>query len=304
LGNATSWKLYSGNCGQTLIESNTTGVFSVSPAANTTYYVRGEGGCTPPGLCSSIDISVKTEVSPVIASFTASTTSVCPGSSTTLTVNGSLGNATSWKLYSGSCGQTLIESNATGVLTVSPAQNTTYYVRAEGGCTVPDLCTSIDISLKPEVNTAVTQTGSTLTAVATATSYQWINCAGPTDVAGETTKTFEPAATGSYAVRITENGCTDKSACVDFIFVGLPEELDGKVSVYPNPSSGTVTIDMPVSAIHITISIVDYLGRSSSLYSFDQGGTLLLDTKSLTPGVYLMYIKSSGGDKIQKLVVK
>ena len=61
--------------------------------------------------------------------------SICPGGSTTIMVTaGNLDDATEWVLYSGSCGGTFEQSNATGEFVVTPAETTTYFVRGEGDC--------------------------------------------------------------------------------------------------------------------------------------------------------------------------
>lgn len=81
---------------------------------------------------------------PDAPTVTASSTLICPGASTTLRiVSGNLNNATEWKWYTGSCGGTLVGSGTS--ITVSPTQNTTYYVRGEGGCAGPGTCASLPI---------------------------------------------------------------------------------------------------------------------------------------------------------------
>lgn len=57
LNGASAWYLYSGRCDGTLVATNTSGVFTVSPSTTTTYFVRGEGECNvSPGGCGSITI--------------------------------------------------------------------------------------------------------------------------------------------------------------------------------------------------------------------------------------------------------
>jgi hypothetical protein len=60
LNSATNWVWYSGNtCGiGTPVGSGTSII--VSPAATTAYWVRGEGGCTTPGSCARVTLSVTT----------------------------------------------------------------------------------------------------------------------------------------------------------------------------------------------------------------------------------------------------
>ncbi|WP_236695693.1 lamin tail domain-containing protein [Lentimicrobium saccharophilum] len=57
LNGAANWYWYSGSCGGTPIGTGTS--ISVAPAATTTYYVRGEGGCAPAGgSCASITVTL------------------------------------------------------------------------------------------------------------------------------------------------------------------------------------------------------------------------------------------------------
>ncbi|NBT88697.1 MAG: hypothetical protein EBT51_10410, partial [Flavobacteriaceae bacterium] len=58
LNDATQWSIYTGSCGGTLIGTTTTGSFDVGPVADTTYYIRGEGGCVTPGVCASVTVTL------------------------------------------------------------------------------------------------------------------------------------------------------------------------------------------------------------------------------------------------------
>ncbi len=69
LNDANLWHLYSGSCGGTLIESNTTGIFEVNPALTTSYYLRGEGGCWSNVTCISLTISVGDTIAPYTSSL-------------------------------------------------------------------------------------------------------------------------------------------------------------------------------------------------------------------------------------------
>ncbi len=60
LNGAGAWRWYSGSCGGTLIGTGTS--ITVNPAATTTYYARGEGGCaSAPGSCGSTVVTVRTK---------------------------------------------------------------------------------------------------------------------------------------------------------------------------------------------------------------------------------------------------
>lgn len=74
------------------------------------------------------------------------------------------------------------------------------------------------------VETGVTATGTTLTADAVGVTYQWLDCDnGNAPIAGATSASYTPSVTGNYAVQITDNGCTDVSACILVDFTGIEE---------------------------------------------------------------------------------
>ena len=59
LNDATDWNIYTGSCGGTLVGTTSSSTFVVTPTLpGTTYYVRGEGGCTTPGACGAVTVSV------------------------------------------------------------------------------------------------------------------------------------------------------------------------------------------------------------------------------------------------------
>ncbi|HRU62667.1 MAG TPA: SprB repeat-containing protein, partial [Bacteroidia bacterium] len=75
LNDNTDWYWYEGSCGGTPIETGAN--LYIPLATNTTYYVRGEGGCVQTGACASIAI---TPLSPPNISFNVSATDItCNG---------------------------------------------------------------------------------------------------------------------------------------------------------------------------------------------------------------------------------
>lgn len=143
LGNNATWQWYSGSCGGTPVGTGSSIV--VSPSSTTTYYVRAEGGCATTA-CASVTVPVNS-LSTAPTSITSTNSSICAGTSTTLTVNGgSLGSGASWFWYNGSCGGILVGSGTS--ITVNPLSSTTYYVRAEGPCNATS-CVSTTINVTP-----------------------------------------------------------------------------------------------------------------------------------------------------------
>ena len=64
---------------------------------------------------------------------------------------------------------------------------------------------------------------------------------------------------GTFAVIVTENGCSDTSACVTIANVGLDNSTDESLIIYPNPTSGLLTISN--SSIIQSIKVIDPTGR-------------------------------------------
>ena len=133
LNSATNWQCYAGGCGTgnggTAIGTGTS--INVSPSATTTYYIRGEGGCVTSGSCANITVTVNQV--PTTPTLSASESTLCNGTSTSLSIaSGNLNSANNWFWYSGSCGGTALGSGSS--INVSPTTTTTYYARGEGSC--------------------------------------------------------------------------------------------------------------------------------------------------------------------------
>jgi gliding motility-associated-like protein len=134
LGTGAQWQVYTGSCGGTLVTSTSSNPISVSPASTTTYFVRGSATsqCAATA-CFPVTVTVNTP-STAPSSISASSTTICNGTSVTLDqVGGSLGTGATYQWYSTSCGGTSVGSGTS--ISVSPTSTTTYFVRAESaGC--------------------------------------------------------------------------------------------------------------------------------------------------------------------------
>ncbi len=134
-------------------------------------------------------------------------TNVCNGSTNTYSVT-AVSGATSytWTLPNGWSG-----SSATNSINASAGQSGSISVTANNsfGSSSP---TSLAVTVN-SVNTAVTQSGLTLTANASGAGYTWIDCNGFAPVGGQTSQSFTAAIPGTYAVIVSQSGCIDTSAC-------------------------------------------------------------------------------------------
>jgi hypothetical protein len=89
LNDAAGWQWYTGSCGGTPAGSGTS--VSFSPTTNTTYYVRGEGGCVTPGSCASITVTVNALPVPSVASQTNITCNSANDGTITVSASGGTG---------------------------------------------------------------------------------------------------------------------------------------------------------------------------------------------------------------------
>jgi hypothetical protein len=130
LGSGASYQWYAGGCGSGTV-LGTGSSLTVSPGSNTTYYVRISGTCNTTS-CASTTVTVNS--SSTAPTSISGTTTICSGSSTTLSASGgSLGAGASYQWYVGGCGSGSSLGSGSSI-SVSPASNTSYFVRIAGTC--------------------------------------------------------------------------------------------------------------------------------------------------------------------------
>jgi len=149
------------------------------------------------------------------------------------------------------------------------------------------------------VNTLTSLSGLTMTAVAGADTYQWINCAGNSIIPGATNSSYTATANGSYAVVIAANSCTDTSSCTAISTIGLDEENADGLVLLPNPTSGRFSLRFDGAALSVVIT--DIHGKTvytnAALASGEQ-----TDLSGFESGVYLVRVRTSNGMIVRRLV--
>lgn len=310
LGTGAQWRWYRSSCGGTLVGTGAS--ISTTVTTTTTYFVRAEGTCNTT-TCASVIVNVQTAGCGPTA-VAATSTSICSGSSTTLSVQGSTGTSGTWKWYSGSCGGTAVGSGAS--VTLSPAATTTYFVRSEGGSCGTTTCLSVTIT----VNTApaipqgiVIPTNlcrnapgviSILNPIA-GLSYFWEVPNGWTITGGQGTAVLNVLVGQSNGqIRVFAfNSCGNSKRFIRSVSpincstqAFTTSDLDLKL--WPNPTSERVFFahgDVQPEQMQI----YDMLGRD--LYS---GGWLPeLDVSGLASGIYFVRVTSGGESVVKRMEV-
>jgi hypothetical protein len=284
LNTATEWKWYTGSCGGTLIGTGNS--ITVSPPVATTYYVRGEGGCSAPGACASITINIGSVTVIVPDAKALNYNSVpnntvypayAPASSITLIAQSSGTAPYSYSWSNGSITQSIV---------VSPTTNTTYTVTVTdaNGCTGT---TSKEVIVKN------------------------VNC--------NNGKVYMCHITGNSSHVNTI--CIDNNAVATHLAAGCSlgecigsrnapsaietEVTDFKIDIIPNPSNNYFNLVINTNDISpVSVRIMDVLGRVveiknnmavSEKYTFGNG---------LKPWMYLAEIIQGKNRKVIRLVKK
>jgi hypothetical protein len=143
-------------------------------------------------------------------------------------------------------------------------------------------------------------------------AYLWSN--------GETTRVIQVGSTGigndfqKYKVIVTnEHGCTAADS-INLIFdviacTGIPETLAGHgIRIYPNPSEGTITVEISVPFNEGLISVSTIFGQKISEMKIRGSGTgtstAHVDLTDLPKGIYLIRFDSEALVQIEKLVIR
>ena len=184
--------------------------------------------------------------------------------------------------------------------TYTSDNNTAMYAISGGAVSGCDSIITLDLTMTI-VEVGVMTNDPFISAVAVGANYQWLDCDnGYTPVAGATAQDFAAPSNGDYAVEVTESGCADTSMCVTISTVGLDDNAMNLVEVYPNPTDGSVNINLG-DLKPVTIQVLSADGKvvyrkeniSSAIHQFDFAES---------PGVYFVEIISDREKKVVKLV--
>jgi RHS repeat-associated protein len=240
--------------GTTATISFSSNVYS-SPATIT---VCGYNECGD-GLLSTKSVTINFQSSNNSTSVGISPNNICPGNSTTLTINGgSLGAGASWKWYSGSCGGTYVGTGTS--ISVSPSSTTTYYVRAEGTCntttctygtvtvksssTSPSSLNLSDNNVCPGTNITLSVSGGSL---GTGASWKWYSgSCGGTYVGIGTSISVSPSTTTTYYVR-AEGDCNNTTCASGTLTIKSNSTAPSSINLSDNNVCPGTNVTLSVS---------------------------------------------------------
>ncbi|HLF65098.1 MAG TPA: T9SS type A sorting domain-containing protein [Saprospiraceae bacterium] len=181
------------------------------------------------------------------------------------------------------------------------ANSGTYWQIVEGGINADTLVT-LHVVIPSDVNMSITQIGAAFSTSIIGADYQWINCADNTPLINETDQSFTATVSGSYAVIVTQNGCIDTSACYTINLVGtVDNSFENSLSIYPNPTRETVTLDFDAQQSVIDVLVFNMLGKMIAQKQHRNSSVMNIDVSG-EPGIYVLHIKVSNGTATIRLV--
>lgn len=188
--------------------------------------------------------------------------------------------------------------------TYTANNNTATYTIIGGAANGCDSIVTLDltiINLAPQV---VNNGDATLTCSNTGVTYQWIDCDNANAlINGATNPTFSPLTNGNYAVIITDGTCSDTSACETVMNLGLQTQVQENLSVYPNPATDLVIIDLKTLGKG-TIIVEDLNGKIIKQEEYNNEEKVLLNFSAVPKGIYLIKVNTTDHLYIQKVVIQ
>ncbi len=172
------------------------------------------------------------------------------------------------------------------------------------GC---DSIISIDLELL-HTDTTVSYTPPTLSASLSGNlTYQWLDCNnGNAIIAGETSQSFTPLSSGSYAVALyPDNMCFDTSSCINVTLVGIPSfEKDLPILLYPNPGSEEIHISFSEET-RVDLVVIWNLAGEIISQLYHPSNDNLLNCHSFAKGMYIaQFITVDKRVSFQKFIIQ
>jgi Concanavalin A-like lectin/glucanases superfamily len=152
------------------------------------------------------------------------------------------------------------------------------------GCSSPSVT---NLSVTP-VDVGVTPLNINLFADANGAQLQWLDCNnGFAAIPGATGTQFTPTANGSYAVEVTQGGCTDTSACYAVVGVGIDEDGEMPYSAWLDATNERLVV---ADAEGATATLTDAIGRVIRTERI-VGGRWEMPLANLPNGQYIVLIR-------------
>lgn len=189
--------------------------------------------------------------------------------------------------------------------TYNTSNNSATFTYPGGSYTGCDSTVTLNLTINSVSDITTSVSGVTITANNSSASYVWLDCSANFSIIPSATgQSFTPAANGTYAVQLTQNGCIDTSACVLINSVGVTEvEHINSMNIYPNPATNYFSIDLGMMNTYSIVRINDVHGRLISTQRFNQAQIISCQIDE-PAGIYFVSIETEAGSFTTKLFIE
>lgn len=225
---------------------------------------------------------------------------ICKGTQD-YSVSNSPGVTYTWSLsgggvMSGSGNKITVDWTASGkyTLTVVPATSI---------CTGTPLTMNITVREAP-AKPVITHEGGKLSS-SSITGNQWFRDGFP--IEGATIQTYEATVAGTYALQVSnECGQSEMSELYQYLpdTTGVPEELNKRIRLYPNPADDFITVELPEGLESHFIYLYDVSGKEKKAIAVSKLQKIVINVQNLSKGSYTLRIETSKGAIVRKVVVQ
>lgn len=302
---AFQWKINGNNAGS---NNDSFTVATLNNGDSVWVVLTSNALCATSSVVSSAKtaISITAPVTPNL-SITPSATNICSGDVVTYTATAT--NAGSNPVYNWFRNNVAVGSNS-ATYQASGLTNGDVVVcilSTGAGCFTQngDTATAPSVTVKalPAKPVVTRPAPDSLSTTFASSGYQWFKDGGVLN--GATTRTIQITANGVYKVRVDSLGCSNTSADFTVNNVGVNEAAVMNFMLYPNPTSGLVTIQANFSAqLPVILEVTDVYGRVVNTLTLGNlvryEGTVNLSTYA--DGVYFIRLTQGDHTAVRRVV--
>ena len=186
--------------------------------------------------------------------------------------------------------------------TYTASNNTATHTIVNGAANGCDSVVTLNLTINTVDNSTSTQGNDSIMANATGATYQWLDCNNNyAIISGATNQLFVASANGSYAVEVTQNSCTDTSNCVTISGVGIDELTTLNLSVYPNPTTGNVTIELERLLPNISFQVKNIVGQTIETKTYFSTNKIEFNLEG-DKGIYFLIVENEHTNRVFKIL--
>jgi len=127
--------------------------------------------------------------------------------------------------------------------------------------------------------------------------YDWFGPNGQ-QIPGEHTQWYHPVMPGNYYVRRYNAACgSPLSNIINISLLDIKDIELGSLKVYPNPTSGLITLDWGTDKVTRSLELYNMLGQTVLTETVNDKSQKVLNISSLAAGAYHLVIKDNDGNK-------